>query len=185
MEDQNTPDPTLAVQAKKDRHAFVALYQRHLKRVYVYHLARTGNVQDSQDLTSETFLAALSAIAGYRPERSFAAWLLGIAHHKLADFYGRRGLPQSSLDEVGDPPAPGAAPDLAAAQRIDLKRVRQVLRLLPVERADALSLRYFSELSLAEVALVMGKNEAAVKMLIYRGLQEMRDRLGSGVLEEV
>ena len=55
-------------------------------------------------------------------------------------------------------------------RRSDLTRLRQVMALLPDERADALSLRFFSELSLAEVAQVMDKSEAAVKMLIYRGL---------------
>ena len=184
MEDQQTPDPTLAFKAKKDRRAFVTLYQRHLKRVYVYHLARTGNEQDAQDLTSETFLAALGSIMAYRPDHSFAAWLLGIAHHKLADFYGRKA-PESALEEADDPPAKDPPTEQTVVRRIELGRVRHVLGLLPPERADALSLRYFCDLSLAEVAHVMGKNEPAVKMLIYRGLQEMRDRLGSGVLEEV
>ena len=60
-----------------------------------------------------------------------------------------------------------------------------MLALLPEERADALSLRFFSDLSLAEVAQVMDKSEAAVKMLVYRGLQELRDRLGPVALEEL
>jgi RNA polymerase sigma-70 factor (ECF subfamily) len=171
----------------------LALYQRHYRRVYVYHLARAGNEQDAQDLTSETFLAALDSIAAYRPEydhrherseRSFAAWLFGIAHHKLADFFQKR-VPQSSLEEVGERPAGDMPPEQAAGQRSDLTRLRQLLALLPEERADALSLRFFSDLSLAEVAQVMDKSEAAVKMLVYRGLQELRDRFGPVALEEL
>ncbi len=190
MKNPQPSDPVLAAQAKKDPCQFVALYQRHYRRVYVYHLARTGNEQDAQDLTSETFLAALDSIGAYRPEYnhkdecSFAAWLFGIAHHKLADFFHKR-LPQGSLEEVVERPAGDTPPEQSAVQRSDLTRLRQVLALLPEERADALSLRFFSELSLAEVAQVMDKSEAAVKMLVYRGLQELRDRLGPAALEEL
>ena len=193
MDDHQPPDPILALQAKKNPCLFLALYQRHYKRVYVYHLARTGNEQDAQDLTSETFLAALDGITAYRPERnqlserseySFTAWLFGIAHHKLADFFHKR-VPQSSLEEVDERPVADPSPEKASVRRSELRRVRQVLALLPEERADALSLRFFSDLSLAEVAQVMDKSEAAVKMLIYRGLQELRDRLGQVALEEL
>ena len=190
MDNPQPPDLFLAKQAKNDPCLFLALYQRHYRRVYVYHLARTGNEQDAQDLTSETFMAALDCIGAYRPaqgkgrEHSFAAWLFGIAHHKLADFFHKRVL-QSSLEEVGERPTGDTPPEQAAVQRSNLTRLRQVLALLPEERADALSLRFFSELSLAEVARVMDKSEAAVKMLIYRGLQELRDRLGPVALEEL
>jgi len=204
MENPLPSDLVLALQAKKDPCQFVALYQRHYRRVYVYHLARTGNEQDAQDLTSETFMAALDSLAAYRPEagnsheHSFAAWLFGIARHKLADFFDN-WVPQSSLEEVGERPAGDTPlystdtplstteylPEQAAVQRSDLTRLRQLLALLPEERADALSLRYFSELSLAEVAQVMDKSEAAVKMLIHRGLQELRDRFGPATVEEL
>ena len=190
MEDPQPPDRILIIQAKKDPCQFLALYQRHYRRVYVYHLARTGNEQDAQDLTSETFMAALNSLAAYRPEvgnsheHSFTAWLFGIAHHKLADFFDK-WVPQSSLEEVGERPAGNTPPEQATVQRGDLTRLRQLLALLPEERADALSLRYFSELSLAEVAQVMGKSEAAVKMLVYRGLQELRDRFGPAAVEEL
>ncbi len=182
MKDPLSPDPILALKAKKDPCLFVTLYQRHLKRVYVYHLARTGNDQDAQDLTSETFLAALDGLAAYHPEQSFAAWLFGIAHHKLADFFHKKGR-ESSLEEVDDPPSPGPPLEQLAVHHGDLRRLRQALELLSEDRVDALSLRFFSDLNLAEIALVMGKSEAAVKMLIYRGLQELRDRLGALDLE--
>jgi len=190
MENPQPTDPVLAAQAKKDPCQFLALYQRHYRRVYVYHLARTGNEQDAQDLTSETFLAALDSLTAYKPgygnsrEYSFSAWLFGIAHHKLADFFHKR-VPQSSLEELDEHPAGGSPPEQAAVQRSELTRLRQLLALLPDERADALSLRFFSELSLAEVAQVMDKSEAAVKMLVHRGLQELRDRFGPVAVEDL
>jgi len=184
MGDTLTPDPALAEQSIRNPTRFVGLYHRHMKRVYAYHLMRTGNEQDAQDLTSETFLAAMDSLASYHPELSFAAWLMGIAHHKLADFYARRD-PEGLLDEADDLPSPSPMPEQVTMNRMDLTRIRRVLTLLPLERADALRLRFFSDLSLREIAQVMGKTEASVKMLVYRGLQDMRERIGSGPLEEM
>jgi RNA polymerase sigma-70 factor, ECF subfamily len=65
---------------------FDTLYPLYLPQVYRYLLARVGNVADAQDLASETFLAALQGLPTYHGERPFAAWVLGIARHKVADY---------------------------------------------------------------------------------------------------
>jgi len=55
-------DARLAHQARADPEAFAELYHRHVRSVYRYHLAHTGNVKDAEDLTSQTFMAALECI---------------------------------------------------------------------------------------------------------------------------
>ena len=72
----------LARQASRDVEAFAELYRRHLTRVYRYHLAHVGNVKDAEDLTSQTFMAALEGIRSFRGTGSFAAWIMGIASRK-------------------------------------------------------------------------------------------------------
>ena len=62
-------------------------------------------------------------------------------------------------------------------QRLEMRRVARVLRLLSPERAEALVLVLFGGLSMAEAAQTLGKSEAAVKMLIHRGLTELKERL--------
>jgi len=49
----------LAHQARADPEAFAELYRRHVRSIYCYHLAHTGDVRDAEDLTSQTFMAAL------------------------------------------------------------------------------------------------------------------------------
>jgi len=58
----NPPDDEtgLAFQARADVNAFAELYHRHVTRVYRYHMAHTGNPSDAEDLTSQTFMAALT-----------------------------------------------------------------------------------------------------------------------------
>ena len=64
-------DEGLAQAARQDPAAFAELYHRHFTRVYRYHIARTGNITDAQDLTTLTFLAAMEGIASYRGSGAF------------------------------------------------------------------------------------------------------------------
>ena len=169
-------DAELARRAATDPDAFSELYQRYLPGVYRYHLARTGQVQEAEDLTAQTFLTALQAIHGFRGQGSFAAWLFGIASHKLADHYRRR-RPELSLDVAEVQHSPNPLPEDAAIQRLEMRRVTRALRMLRPERAEAVVLVLFGGLSMAEAAKALGKSEAAVKMLVHRGLSELKERL--------
>jgi RNA polymerase sigma-70 factor (ECF subfamily) len=176
-------DELLAQQALSSREAFGELYRRHFDRVYRYHYARTGSVPDAQDLTTQTFLAALEGIGGYRGQGSFAAWLFGIARRLLALHYrAQRDL--DSLDELPEVPSPGPGLEVSADQRIDLEDVSRRLRRMVPERAEAVVLCLFSEFSADEAGRVMGKSGAAVKMLLYRGLRDLRQAHGPATLEE-
>ena len=169
-------DDALARAAEHDSAAFAELYRRHLNRVYRFALARLGDVHQAQDLTAQTFLAALEGIAGYRGQGAFAAWLLTIARHKLVDHF-RRSRAFLPLEAAIQVVAPGPPPEQLVVARLQMEQVARMLPALAPERAEALALRLFSGLSVAEVAQVMGKRESAVKMLVHRALHDLRERL--------
>ena len=168
-------DLQLARQARADAEAFAELYRRHITRVYRYHMAHMANVKDAEDLTSQTFMAALEGIRSYRGSGSFAAWIMGIAARKRALFF-RGSKPEIPLDAALHIPNPGLPTDKAATQRLQMERVQHALRQLSPERSEALILCYFGGLSAAEAGRVLGKSEAAVKMLLSRGLRDLRER---------
>jgi RNA polymerase sigma-70 factor (ECF subfamily) len=172
----------LARRAKDDPAAFAELYRRHVDHVYRYLLLRTGHSEDAQDLTAQTFMAALEHITSYQPRGAFRLWLLGIARHKLADFYrkNRLTLPLEALDSL---PHPDPLPDETVGQHLELEQVTQALRRLSPDRAEAFTLRVFGECSAAEIGRMMGKSEAAVKMLVHRAWQDLR-RLIPAALRE-
>ena len=158
---------------------FTTLYQENVTRIYRYHLARTGSVTEAQDLTSETFRAALESFSRYNPTSgSPSAWLAGIAHHKLVDYF-RRYRPVLPLESVENEPQPGFSTEERASRRLDVQRAARALKTLSPERAEALSLHYFAGLTPAEIAQVMGKREEAVRKLLQRGLDDLKDRLGA------
>jgi len=168
-------DTSLARQARTDPEAFAELYHRHLKSVYRYHLAHTGNVKDAEDLTSQTFMAALEGIHSYRGAGPYIAWLMGIASRKrLRLFRGSR--PEVPLDAALQIPTPSLPTDKQAFRRLQMDQILNALRTISPDRAEAVILCFFCELSFVEAGLVLGKSEAAVKMLISRGLQDLRTR---------
>jgi len=167
-------DLQLARTAREDANAFAELYRRHLTRVYRYQMAHVGNVKDAEDLTSQTFMAALEGIGSFRGSGSFGAWLMGIASKKRAFFFRahRFDIAIESARHVGD----GVPTDKAAYQRMQTEAVSRALRQISPDRADAISLTFFGGLSNAEAGQALGKSEAAVKMLVSRGLQDLRER---------
>ncbi len=176
-QDLSADEVDLAHEARASAEAFGELYRRHMTRVYRYHMAHTGNVKDAEDLTSQTFMAALEGIRSFRGSGSFAAWLLGIAARKKAMFF-RRGrfrdeIPIEAAQEV---PSPNLGTDQLADQRLRLESITHALKQISPERADAIALCFFSELTYAEAGLVLQKSEAAAKMLVVRGLQDLRER---------
>src|SRR5262245_61450961 len=94
-------DETLARRAIKDAEAFSILYRRYLDRVYRYQLSRVGLVQEAQDLTSQTFMAAWEGIGRYQGQGVFAAWLFGIARRKANDYF-RANRVEAALEEIED-----------------------------------------------------------------------------------
>ena len=168
-------DAHLARQARTDPQAFAELYRRHVRSIYRYHLAHTGDIKDAEDLTSQTFMAALEGIRSFRGTGPYITWLIGIASRKRAHFF-RGKKPQVPLDSAIHLPASGLPTDKAAARRLRIEQLAGALRTISQDRAEAIILCFFSELNPAEVGLVLGKSEAAIRMLISRGLHDLRTR---------
>ena len=168
-------DASLAQRARADPEAFAELYRRHVASVYRYHRAHTDNDKDAEDLTSQTFMAALEGIRSFRGTGPYIAWLMGIATRLRARFF-RGAKPEVPLDAALHLPTSSLPTDKAAARRIQMEQILGALHNLSRDRAEALILCLVSELSPAEAGLVLGKSEAAVRMLISRGLQDLRTR---------
>ena len=165
----------LAREAIANVDAFTELYHRHVTRVYRYHMAHTGNIKDAEDLTSQTWMSALEGIRSFRGTGSFAAWIMGIASKKRLMYFrgNKRELPLEAALHI---PSPNLPPDKDATQRLQMESVSRALRHISPDRADTVVLSFFGGLSNIEISRVLDKSEAAVKMLISRGVQDLRER---------
>lgn len=169
-------DAALAQEARAKPQAFATLYQRHVNRVYRYLLARVGNVHDAQDLTSQTFLEAYESIGKFRGSGAFAAWLLRIARNKAADHF-RRLKPTSDIETAYGLSDSAESPADQTHHKLQIEKVAHQLSLIAPDRAEAISLRVFGGLDVKEIARLMDKKEPAVRMLIHRGMGDLKTRL--------
>jgi RNA polymerase sigma-70 factor (ECF subfamily) len=160
-------DPGVAPPTGAD---LLLLYDRALPEVYGYLLARCRDVPVAEDLTSETFLAAVRALdAGTVPQLS-VAWLIGVARHKLVDHWRRLAREESKLALVG------GEPDLDDPwdARIEATRAREVLDSLGPHHRGALVLRYVDGLPVREVADHLDRTEHATEALLVRARRAFR-----------
>jgi RNA polymerase sigma-70 factor (ECF subfamily) len=167
--------PALVAAARKRPAAFAALYDRFLPPVYRYLYHRTGSPADAEDLCAQTFLAALEALPRYREQGYFAAWLFAIARRKLMSHFrgGRTHTPLEWAEHVGE------ESDLLgrAAHRDELARLGALIGTLTEDEQELIRLRYTAGLSFGEMAVVVGKQEAAVKKSLYRLLARLQHQL--------
>lgn len=153
------------------------LYDECAQFIYRYLLARTGRADIAEDLTSQTFVAAMQALASYRGTGTPRAWLVGIARRKWIDLQRQRAheRPLRNLTNVVEPES--QSPYEIVVGRLELARVIEALSWLTPDRREAVALRIFASLTAREAGKVMGKSEGAVKMLVHRGLRDLRDQL--------
>jgi RNA polymerase sigma-70 factor (ECF subfamily) len=161
--------------ARNDQAAFTLLYRRYVTPIYRYLYKWTGDQAEAEDLTSQVFLEALQGLDRYREQGSFAAWLFTIARRKAISAYHRqlRSLPIEEAEEI---PEPGADPLERAVQDEQRERMAVLFAELEEEQRELLYLRFTAGLNFAEIGALFGRNEAAVKMAIYRLLRLIHAR---------
>lgn len=133
---EDLPDEALAVRAKDDGQAFALIYERYADRVYRYARYRTADPRDAEDLTSDVFLRALSAIGRYAPRAPFYSWIYRIARNAVVDRHrARRGL--ASFDDMADRPDghPAADPERHVIAIDRSERMRRAIGHLPDEHS--------------------------------------------------
>jgi RNA polymerase sigma factor (sigma-70 family) len=135
---------------------------------------RAQGVRDPSDLTSDVFVAVLTGLHSFQgDEGRFRSWVFTIAHRKLVDGWRSGNGPAPIMP--GAPLAP-AAEDLAFA-RLGDQRVRDLLALLTDDQRQVLALRVIADLSLEQVAELLGKPVGAVKALQHRALATLRRKI--------
>jgi RNA polymerase sigma-70 factor (ECF subfamily) len=147
------------------------LYDEALPHVYGYLLSRCRDRALAEDLTAETFLAAVSAIRSPDAPELSPAWLIGVARHKLVDHWRRTEREQRGLRALDSEPDPVEDPwDLT----VSAIRARAVLDELGVHHRAALTLRYLDGLPVGEVAAHLGRSVHATEALLVRARNAFR-----------
>lgn len=172
-------DEALVELAKADPEAFGELYERHVKRVYNYIYYRVGaKRQDAEDLTARTFVQALAHLPRFRQQGvPISAWLLRIAHNLVANWHRDHRRQFVPLEEIAEAREGGEQPGEAAERHEERRELIAAIAGLPDERQQLIVLRFVQEMRAADIAVVMGRSEGAVKALLHRTLTSLRKNL--------
>lgn len=162
--------------------AFVALYESLAAGVSAY--VRMQGFRDCDDIANEVFLAAFTRLGSFSgDEGNFRSWVFTIAHHRIVD--ARRAdarAPQwGDIDAASEtalgPPARSLEDEVISA--LELGRLRAALDRLTPDQRDVLELRVIADLSVEQVAHLLGKQPGAVRALQHRALAALRRLLAT------
>lgn len=169
-------DADLIMQLQQgDRRAFAQLYERHKDGIYAYCFRMLLDAPAAEDAAQDTFLKMHDAIGTLRNADSFRPWLYRIARNEVYMHVRRRApirLEDDSeiRDEEDDP-------HRLLVSREEQSLVRETLLRLKPEYREVLLLCEYDGLRYAEIALVTGSTESAVKARIFKARRLLTQRL--------
>jgi RNA polymerase sigma-70 factor, ECF subfamily len=153
----------------------VEQYQYRLVRYLTYLLGRREAVDD---LVQETWLRVLERGHSYDGKSRFEPWLFTVARNLALDYVRKRRTSSLDTDDALEAPAsPAPSPFEQAARTEDAQRLAQSLATLEPHYREALVLRFQEDLSLEEMAGVVGAPVSTVSSRIYRGLAALRAQM--------
>jgi RNA polymerase sigma-70 factor, ECF subfamily len=171
---------------ERDMELLADLVERCQHRLVRYLLYLTGRRDYAEDLAQETWIRVLQRGSQYNGRQRFDPWLFAIARNLAIDYLRRKrkGLEAASLpddrDEILLVSSSGPTPFEAAARSQDAIRLAGQLQILSPLYREALLLRFQEDLSLAEIAQVLGAPVTTVTSRIYRGLAALRSAFEEG-----
>ena len=171
-------DTELVLRAiQKDQAAFGELYDRHVVRVYRHIYYMVGNAAEAEDLTAQAFLRAWEAIPRYQVRGApFVSWLLRIAHN-LGVSHLRSKRDSSQIHEGIVDHKMQRDPESAYEQTADEELVREAIMMLREEQRQVIILRFIEDLDYREVAEIIGKSVAAIRVIQHRALNALRKQM--------
>ena len=153
------------------RASVAAFYDVSVRDVYRYfHRATAGDRRVTEDLTQETYMACVRALADGHADALTMPWLMGVARHKLIDHYRRRQRDERKLVLAW---SAGASDDTTIDVDVtDTQAIAALAHLSELHRL-VLVLRYVDDLSVADVAHEIGRSVRATESLIVRARQAL------------
>ena len=173
---EEVTDEVLAARVSGDFEAFAELYRRYLHRIYRFVRSQVSDRSAAEDLTAQVFFKALSSAATFKGHGRYRSWLFRIAHNTIAT-YRTRSEPSVAVEEIPDEmdPAPSPASQAIAseARGVVWRKVAQ----LPHAQREVVSLHYAEGLSIEEISKILKKTRGAVRILLHKGRNKLRDAL--------
>ena len=161
---------TIDANPPQGQRLLLAAYQQRVQSVIA---SVVGNIKDVEDLTQEALITVLSTIDSYKPSRgTLATWIYTIAYRKAVSYVRQQRPVILSFDDT-DTAVPSIsdeqlADELSTGREERIQALEQALELLPVHDRLLITLYYYQDCSLAEIASIIGATANAVSHRLHR-----------------
>jgi RNA polymerase sigma-70 factor (ECF subfamily) len=167
-----------------DRLAFEELIRHTARLVFARLYLETGDSHEAEDLSQETFLTAFRRIHQLSDATNFRGWLLSIAHSVLIDSARnksrlKRGAGQTGSASGPEPMDDAPTPPQSAQRRDECQKALSILRSMPEEYRQPLTLRYLAGADYETIGRELGLTNGSLRGLLHRGLNMLREQLKS------
>lgn len=176
----NETDEALVLRSREgDRSAFEELVRRTARLVFSRLYLETGDVHRAEDLAQETYLVAWRSIRQVTDAKGFRTWLLSVAHSAAVDAYRRDARQKRSATREDARPLEAIAdtrdaPDERAQREEGRQRVLAMLRSLPEEYREPITLRYIGGADYDTIGRQLGLSNGSLRGLLNRGMARLR-----------
>jgi RNA polymerase sigma-70 factor (ECF subfamily) len=174
----------LVDRAKNSSEAFGELYNVYYNQIFGYALRRSADIDIAKDITSAVFFKALKNIRKFQWRGvSFSHWLYRIANREIINHYNKRKR-ETSYEVAADTSNTALQEELIVAgneinKHDDYLDLQSYISKLPSKYQEVITLKYFEDMSIGEIAQILQKPEGTVKSLLHRGVNQLRKMMES------
>ena len=168
-----------------DREAFRFVVERYGKVLYGTAYMMTRERDLAEDLVQEAFILAWRNISSFRVGTNFRAWLLRILVNRTISEQRKKRVMQIDLEEHSATLSVLDQGEETVLQEEERERIRQCLETLPQDQREAIVLRYYTDLTVPEIAAALGWRQGTVKSRLHRGLARLRLQLRDNLTQQV
>jgi RNA polymerase sigma-70 factor (ECF subfamily) len=170
----------LVIKAKEGKEeAFSQLYDFYYGKIFGYILKRTANIEETQDITSETFFKAFKNLKKFKWKGiSFSSWLYKIAFNETVNYFRKKKTVSLNNANILDPITPEMeilkAEETLSKKKEFLELHKKISHLSEISQ-QVLILKFFEKKKIREIAEILEKPEGTIKSLIHRAIEKLRE----------
>lgn len=175
-ETSESQDKLFYFKAKQgDAEAFTSFFDKYSKKIYRFIYFKISNKELAEDLASQCFLKAWEQIARGQRIKNFQSWLYRIARNLVVDYY--RNREKEELRLIYQLEEAGTEDKFNPDENLDREQLEKLLFLLKSEIREIVVLRFIEQLSIKEIAKIVDKSAANIRVIIHRALKELQEKI--------
>ena len=155
---------------------FSQIYDQYIDKIYRFVYLKVNSQETAEDITSKVFLKGFETYKNQKDIKNIGAFLYKIAGNAVVDHYREKGRTKTvSADASPEIADPGTSPQDKAILSADINTIKKSIQKLKKEHQDIIIWHYLEDMPIANIAKLLDKPAGTVRVILHRGLKELRD----------